>query len=493
MYLKSLRGGRDHTSPLLGSAKHHIANCSAFHIHPVVMLSPQGFAQASTERLAALHANHQEMPDLKVPTVPAMTLAEKRESKAYTGHCRAVLTAEGKQKALENSLSDKKSGVIGYSGYRAGREEHIGSTMFAWAEPEAHERAIQGPSKGHHRFFDASDRTLEGGTWSHSKRVLHQKRQIDVEEVPTPQMLETQYRNAMTSVGGDAGVQRLVRSMAVAVSHHCRSITEGTFHVKRAFMNADVDGSGKISRAELRRFCELISCVFTEHQVVALMGHFDHDLKGQIDTANLQATLVNTMTNGSGAGYLHSESSPRVTSVYALRKEVARRNPFYGEDGQDGATLVTAGDTNLAAGASATATAVKADEAALPRQHRRHVAPGESGEAELRLQTGDVLVRAARGTVGADLPPGGWVVPGTTCGPTGTVAGSNRHGQAILTLGHIVSVDLVSDHVLHEVVGGPCYALRAHALVASKALLARMQRMPLKVGATTVPIVRAKV
>ena len=167
------------------------------------MLSPQGFAQASTERLAELHAKHQEMPDLKAPAVPAMTLAEKRESKAYTGHCRAVLTAEGKQKALEDSLSHKKAGVIGYSGYRAGREEHIGSTVFAWAEPEAHERAIMGASKGHHRFFDASDRTA--GTWSHSKRVLHQKREIDVEEVPTPQMLETQYRNAMASVGGDAG------------------------------------------------------------------------------------------------------------------------------------------------------------------------------------------------------------------------------------------------------------------------------------------------
>jgi len=392
------------------------------------MLSPSGFAYCSASRLQELSKTGRGC-DPRPITKSSATLDEKRAYKlmshldarmqhGYTGHVPKRAGDEAQQEDLLNA-SCTKTGVLGYKGYRVGQRERMGQTYMAWADP-ARAAAAEREHHAPHAFDDGSERSQN--TWSHSKRVLRQKKTVEVEVVPEGPELETQYRRALEAVGGEGGVQRLVLLMAAALVQHNRSRTEVEFQLKRAFSNADVDGSGLVDRAELRRFVEMINCVLGEHQIVALMAAFDKGLCRQIDTSALQQALL----DATAQGFLCSSSNERATSLAQV---------------QGGG----------AAGAAAA-------------QSRERV--GGRGERELRLATGDLLVRAAAAAAASGVPPGGWVLQGQTVGPVGARGGAPT--------GQVLQLQLTRGEVLFEAVGSHCYALRAHALVAAQHALAQL-------------------
>ena len=384
------------------------------------MLSPEGFAINSAARLARLSKAGVGRDPRPVRQTNA-TLDEKRAYKlmshldarlqhGYTGFVPAVPKAEAQEDRL--NVSCTKRGVLGYKGFRSGQRERMGQTYLAWSDP-AQAAAAEREHKALHAF-DSTERTQN--TWSHSKRVLRQKHVVEVEVVPQGPELETQYARALEAVGGEGGVQRLVGLMAAALVQHNRTRTEVEFQLKRAFSNADTDGSGLVDRAELRRFVEMINCVMGEHQVVALMAAFDKGLRRQIDTSALQQALL----DATAEGFLCSSSNERTTSIAQLRHAAA-------DDVFDEQRV------------------------------------GERGERELRLATGDLLVRAPRT---AGVPAGGWVLQGEQLGPVGARGGAPT--------GQVLQLSLTRGEVMFEAVGAHCFALRAHALIAAQHVLGQL-------------------
>ena len=107
-------------------------------------------------------------------------------------------------------------GVVGYRGFRPSQRERVGKTYSKWLTGSNEGTALSAEEQSAEQQLRASGDF--GHASSHSKRVFRAKKDDRRAKAFTADELEADYRVALDQVGGQAGVERLIRNWSGKVA-----------------------------------------------------------------------------------------------------------------------------------------------------------------------------------------------------------------------------------------------------------------------------------
>lgn len=225
------------------------------------------------------------------------TIEERREMRkmqpsehAYTGY----VPAEIREPQIE-APKIKNPPILGYSGYRPGCTELIGTTktrdVKVRGQPERHERRPGSPAmseKSGYGMFDAE---------SGYGQFMAPPSEADCNsEMPAAfkydENLNDLYERSIAAVGGEKAVTKLIKTVRDTIEMRSKGRADTFQRMKRAFLHVVPSETEPVPLSKFEEVLALLSCVLSDDQIVAIFGTIDTHCSGKIDR-NAFITKIN--------------------------------------------------------------------------------------------------------------------------------------------------------------------------------------------------------